>query len=121
MTIEECYRELDGNFAEVSLRLPTRSMVERFAGRFPEDTTFDDLCAQMQAGDREKAFRAAHTLKGVCANLSFTRLCRSATRLTEILRPQLEAIPAEADEALEEVKQDYARTLNAIRQFQTEK
>ena len=74
MTIEQCYQTLGGSFAEVSMRLPSVRLVEKFIGKFLDDGSFDALCAQMSAGSREDAFRAAHTLKGVCANLGFGRL-----------------------------------------------
>lgn len=93
MTIDQCYQALGGSFAEVSNRLPSVRLVEKFIGKFLDDGSFDALCAQMSAGSREDAFRAAHTLKGVCANLGFGRLLSSASRLTELLRPEASAIP----------------------------
>ena len=69
----------------------------------------------MQEGQREEAFRAAHTLKGVCANLGFDRLGTSAGQLTELLRPEGDSIPESAAPVLNEVKRDYELTVNAIR------
>ena len=117
MTMEECYQQLGGNYAEVSARLPSLRLVEKFVGKFREDKSFEMLCAAMKAGDREEAFRAAHTLKGVCANLSFTRLLDSASRLTEALRPAADAIPAGASALLEEVRRDYEETVRAIQSY----
>lgn len=117
MTMEECYQQLGGNYAEVSARLPSPRLVEKFMGKFREDKSFGMLCAAMKAGDREEAFRAAHTLKGVCANLSFTRLLDSASRLTEVLRPATDAIPAGALALLEEVRRDYEETVRAIQSY----
>ena len=75
------------------------------------------LCKAIQEGQREQAFQEAHTLKGVSGNLSFTRLLSSVTRLTEVLRPQNMTISEEAVLLLEEVKQDYELTINAIRMY----
>ena len=61
----------------------------------------------MSEENRERAFRAAHTLKGVCGNLSLDKLLDSASKLTELLRPETAAIPEGADVLFEEVKQDY--------------
>ena len=117
MTMEECYRKMGGNYAEVCARLSSPRLVERFAGRFLEDGSFETLCREMEAGRREEAFRAAHTLKGVCANLSFSRLLASVSRLTEELRPDTDTIPGTAAALLEEVRCDYRATAEAIREY----
>ena len=120
MTIEECYQELGGNYAEVCTRLPSPKLVQKFAGKFLEDQSYATLCGQMDANNRAEAFRAAHTLKGVCANLSFTRLFTSAAALTEALRPEGEGIPAETRPLLEDVHRYYRITVDAIRRYLAE-
>ena len=117
MTIEECYRQFGGDYNDVKKRLSSEGMIKKFITRFPEDGSFSDLKTAMKEGSRERAFRAAHTLKGVCANLSLSRLQLSASRLTELLRPEAEEIPAGADAVFEEARQDYELTVNAIRAF----
>lgn len=120
MTIQECYQELGGNYAEVSTRLPSAKLIERFTLRFLDDPSFGDLCKYMEEGNREEAFRAAHTLKGVCANLSFTRLQESADKLTELLRPNNAAIPEGAEALLEDVRGDYQTTVDAISRYRAQ-
>ena len=115
MTIQECYQQLGGNFAQVEQRLPSVSLVKRFITKFLDDSSFSELCQAMQEGQRDKAFRAAHTLKGVCANLGFDRLGASAGALTELLRPEGGDIPEEAAFLMDAVKHDYASTVSAIR------
>ncbi|MDO5144458.1 MAG: Hpt domain-containing protein [bacterium] len=117
MTIEECYQLLGGNFAEVMTRLPSVKLVEKFAVKFLGDDSYDTLVREMAAGNRQSAFRAAHTLKGVCANMSFTRLFQSASLLTEELRGDGTAIPDHALALLEDVKRDYDLTANTIRSY----
>ena len=117
MTIEECYQELGGNYAEVCTLLPSPKLVQKFAGKFLEDQSYATLCGQMDANNRAEAFRAAHTLKGVCANLSFTRLFTSASALPEALRLEGEVIPAEALSLREDVRRDYQTTVDAIRRY----
>ena len=85
MTVQECYQNLGGDYSQVEKRLPSVSLIKRFITKFLDDGSFSELCQAMQAGQREQAFRAAHTLKGVCANLSFDRLGASASQLTELL------------------------------------
>ena len=117
MTIQECYRNLGGNFERVERRLPSAGMVKRFLAKFPGDDSFDGLCRAMESGKREEAFRAALTLKGVCANLGLDRLLASAGQLTELLRPEGNAIPEGAEALLESVRQDYETTVRAIEAF----
>ena len=117
MTIQECYQKLGGDFAAVEARLPSVSLVVRFITKFLNDSSFSELCRAMQEGQREEAFRAAHTLKGVCANLGFDRLGASAGQLTELLRPESDGVPAGAGPVLDEVKRDYGLTVSAIRAY----
>ena len=117
MNIEEFYEKIGGNYAEVSMRLPNQRLIEKFVGKFLEDKSFETLCLQMECGNREQAFRAAHTLKGVCANLSFTSLYNSASLLTEELRAQTTSVSDKAFELLKSVRYDYEKTTDVIHKF----
>lgn len=118
MTIQECYQALGGNYDEVLERLRRESMVQKFLLKFPSDGSFALLCSSMETGDRQEAFRAAHTLKGVCQTLGFTRLYLSSSALTEALRA---GGGPEDPELLERVREDYGVTVAAIERFQREK
>lgn len=117
MTIQECYQSLGGNFAEVQQRLPSDRLIKRFITKFLDDGSYAELSQAMSSGQREPAFRAAHTLKGVCANLSFTRLLTSVSALTDLLRQESDAISESAAAALADVTRDYGRTVSAIRAY----
>ena len=56
-------------------RLGGEPMASRFIRRFASDGSYDALTAALRAGQGQEAFRAAHTLKGVAANLGLERLC----------------------------------------------
>ena len=96
MTIEECYKQLGGDFAKVKTRLPSVSLITKFITKFLDDSSFSELCRALEEGQREEDFRAAHTLKGVCANLGFDQLRNLSSALTELLRPEVSGIPEEA-------------------------
>ena len=117
MTIQECYQQLGGDFTNIETRLPSISLVTKFITKFLNDSSFSELCQALERGQREEAFRAAHTLKGVCANLCFDRLGASAGRLTELLRPEGSGIPEGAAPLLEEVRRDYGLTVDAIQAY----
>lgn len=86
MTIQECYKEMGADYEEVFHRLPRESMVRKFALMFLNDDSYPKLEQSLKEGNAQEAFRAAHTLKGVCQNLGFTNLYQPAYELTEVLR-----------------------------------
>lgn len=117
MTIQECYEQLGGSYAQITTRLPSTKLIDRFLSKFLDDGSYAQLCSSLAQEQREEAFRAAHTLKGVCANLSLDRLFHSASRLTELLRAETDFAPTEADRLLQEVTRDYEWTVRVIRAY----
>lgn len=117
MTIQECYQKLGGDYAQVEKRLPGIHLIRRFIAKFLDDGSYPELCRAMEQGQTEESFRAAHTLKGVSANLGFDRLTASSGELTELLRGRTDGIPTEAVPLLDMVRQDYELTADAIRVY----
>ncbi|MDR0998123.1 MAG: Hpt domain-containing protein [Treponema sp.] len=63
------------NFDEGLKRMMNNTkLYVRLLSKFKADTKLDELSAQIEAGDYEKAQIEAHTIKGVAANLSLTEL-----------------------------------------------
>ena len=114
MTLQECYAALGGDYDDALGRLRSEKLVNKFVLRFLDDKSYDLLCASMEAKDYEEAFRAAHTIKGVCSNLAFTVLGKSSSELSEALR---HGYTPGADALAEQVKEDYRRTAAAIRAY----
>ena len=117
MTVQECYKKMGGDFSDVVKRLMTESLVKRFVVKFLKDDSYQNLCEGMKAENREEAFRAAHTLKGVCQNLGLKRLSIPTEELTELLRGGAGEIPQGANLLLEKVTQAYQETIEAIQEF----
>lgn len=117
MTLKECYALLDGDFEEAMSRLPSEQFVQKFVLKFLEDKSFELLCSSMEKGDIKEAFRAAHTIKGMCLNLSFTALGKSDSELTEALRREDIEL---ARTLFAKVKDDYIHAADAIRTFKSE-
>lgn len=114
MTLTECYRALGGNYDDVIGRLKSERLVQKFVLKFTADGSYELLLRSIAEGNAEEAFRAAHTIKGMCQNLGFTALGESASALTEALRGGcLEGTGA----LLPAVTADYERTVAAIGEY----
>lgn len=114
MNLEQCYAEMGGNYAEVVSRLRTDERIAKFLRRVPSDANYQILCDAMQSGNVEEAFRAAHTIKGYCLNLSLSALLDSACAITEALRGKT-AIGSDIAPLFEKLKCDYEKTVEAIK------
>ena len=83
------------------------ALLERLLGKFLDDPQYPALRTALEAGDMERAVSAAHTLKGVCGNLSMTGLYGLFTRQVDALRagdlPLAQGIMAEIAPAYEQV------------------
>ena len=106
MDIKECYRKMGGNFDDVMQRLGNESFIQRFVIRFLDDPSFQMIKDGIEKKDAELAFRGAHTLKGVCSNLGFSKLCDLRGR-------ELEGYEA----VLAQVEKQYQITVEAIREL----
>ena len=112
MTIQECYSTMGAEYEEVLKRLYSEAMIRKFAVLFLKDDSFSNLEAALEKKDVKEAFRAAHTLKGVCQNLGFSNLYEPTYIITETLRAgQLEGTDAQ----FEQVAKQYKITCDAIR------
>lgn len=117
MSLQSCYRELEGDYNDVIGRLRTERLVQKFVFKFLDDPSFDLLCRSLEAKDYDEAFRASHTIKGVCQNLSFNKLFQSSNQLTEALRS---GWTPEAEGLFAQVTADYNQTVTAIKALQAE-
>lgn len=114
MTVRECYEYLGASYDDVLSRLGSEELVERFAIRFLSDQSFRQLRDALEKGDGEVAFRAAHTLKGVCMNLGFDNLYSVSAALTEKLRGhQIEG----SEELFKKVEKSYMDLVAILEQI----
>ena len=87
MTLQNFYDSIGESLDDVLNRLHKEERITKYLGLFLQDPSFNDLEKAFGEKDAEKAFRAAHTLKGVAANLGFQKLYEASSALTEDLRP----------------------------------
>lgn len=111
MTLKECYEILGGGYEDVLSRFMSERLVQKFVIKFLDDKSFDTLKSSLEIGNYEEAFRAAHTIKGICQNLGFEKLLHSSSSLTEALRNKQYNI---TDELFLKVQADYIDSVRAI-------
>ena len=105
MNLKELYACCGGDFDTVMDIWRSDERVARFLGRF------------LDAGNLPEAFRAVHTLKGVCLNLCLTRLSESSATVTDALRGGADhTTPA----MLARFDADYAQVIQSIRTYLAE-
>ena len=116
MTMRECYEAIGGNYEDVLGRLRSEALIRKFTLKFLEDQSYPQLKQALNDKNYEDAFRSAHTLKGVCQNLSFDRLCEVSHELTEHLRDRTGEQPG-IPEAMEKVTEVYEMTMEEIKKM----
>ena len=90
--------------------------IRKFLLKVLDDKSYELLENSVASKDMSEAFRAAHTLKGVCQNLSLTPLFQSASELAERLR-NAQDYSEDMEPLLEQVKKDYTHMIDCIRQL----
>ena len=114
MTMQECYKAIGGNYEAVLERLHSEALIQRFTLKFLEDQSYLQLKQALENKNYEDAFRSAHTLKGVCQNLSFDRLYEVSNELTELLRDRTGA-QLGISKAMEKVTEVYESMIEEIK------
>lgn len=115
MELKEFYAAINGDYEGVTSRLRSEKMVRKFVLKFLNDSSYDNLVKGLEEKNYEEAFRAAHTIKGICQNLGFTVLGDSSSRLTDALR---NGWSEGADVLVEQVAKDYRQTAEAVKKLE---
>ena len=111
--IRAAYERIGADFDDVASRFGSPALVERFAGMFVQDESFDELEKALAAHDAKTAFRAVHTLKGVALNLGLSNLAAPTIAVTEALRPcTLEGVDIES--LMAPLRKAYNETVAAL-------
>lgn len=115
MTLRECYEKVGEDYEEILGRLMSDQLIKKFARMFLDDKSFENLHSSLEQQKLEDAFRAAHTMKGTCQNLGFTRLYESACTVTEALRGGKNEV---TQQMMDQLDADYACTISAIKEIE---
>lgn len=111
MNLKQFYQGRDEDYPVILGRfMGNENLLAKFVRNFPDDPTYKLLCSAMEARDWEQVEMSAHTLKGVAANLSFTKLFQASADLVNTIRSKeldkVEGLFQEVKRAYEEVVQD---------------
>ncbi len=118
MNLKDCYTSFGGDFDEVLARLRREQIVQKFAYKFLDDKSFLQFETSMENKDYEEALRAVHTLKGICQNLSFSRLYESSSLVTNALK---ENDYNKAIGLMPQLSEDYYRIIHSVKKYKTSK
>jgi HPt (histidine-containing phosphotransfer) domain-containing protein len=77
------YIDFEGGLKRVGGNL---NLFKRLLNKYVADDYYGQLTAQLDAGDLEKATSAAHTIKGVAANLSLTKVNAASLAVEQALK-----------------------------------
>ena len=112
MTLKEFYDSIGSDFSAALMRMGnSERMLDKFVKKFPNDKTAGELFKSLDEKDYQLAFRMAHTLKGVCANLGLDNLQKASSVLTEALRND---VAENTPELAEIVKTEYEKVISAL-------
>jgi len=114
MNLRECYIGFGGDFDEVLGRLRREETIQKFVYKFLDDKSFHMFEVSMDNKKYTEALRAVHTLKGICQNLSFTRLYESSSLVTKALK---ENDSNKAIDMMPQLSKDYYQIINLIEEY----
>lgn len=118
MNLKECYISFGGDYDEVLGRLRREQTVQKFVYKFLDDKSFFQFEAAMKSRGYEEALRAVHTLKGICQNLSFSRLYESSSLVTNALK---ENDYDKAIEMMPQLSEDYHQIIHSVEEYKNSK
>lgn len=112
MTLEDFYKDINGDYADILSRLSEDEIILHFIKRFKSDGTYIQLMDAVEKADASAGFTYAHKLKGIAANLSFSELHEALSVLTRQLKGQ--QTPPANKESVERVSECYHRVMSEI-------
>ena len=118
MTLQELYLEIEGNYKDMIERFGTEERVSKFVLLFLKDNSYDMFLQAMEEKNVQDAFRAIHTLKGVCLNLGLQGMSQIVNDITELLR---EGNVEESADRISELKVIYEKHIMAIQNYGRER
>lgn len=115
MNIQEFYAAIGVDYREPLRRFAgSEKMLTKFLVKAAGDPTYDNLARFLAQPDYPEAFRAAHTLKGICLNLDLKPLLEASSELTELLREKSAPDLSRVEPAMEAVTAAYNQVISLL-------
>ena len=112
MELKQIYEQVQGDYESVTRRLLTEERIKKYLLKFMDSHMDVVIQEALEQKDFETAFREAHGLKGVCANLNLDKLAISAGALAEVLR---EGEPkGDITHLVQSMQSDYEMTIRVL-------
>lgn len=119
--MEESFKlKLKENGADVETTIKRfmgkEDIYEKFVRKFPQDQNYKMMGEHLRNRNYEEAYKCAHTLKGVSANLGFDPVYKAVSVLVEELRGKRdeEVDEARVEEEWQEVRRVYQQFIEII-------
>lgn len=93
----------------------------KFLTKFEKDESFADIEKYVAEKNAEEIFKAAHTLKGVAANLGLDQIAKNASDVVEIFRGKAQFDDADTDRLdgiMENLRSTYQTLIQIIHEQQ---
>lgn len=91
----------------------------KFLTKFEKDESFANIEKYVAEKNAEEIFKAAHTLKGVAANLGLDQIAQNASDIVEIFRGKSQFDEADTDR-LDSIMENLRSTYHTLIQIITE-
>ncbi len=115
MTIQELYEQTGGDYQGIKGRLMNDDLIKRFLLKFLDEKSYSEMLVAAKANDVQETISTSHKMKGVVANLSFTKLFDLLTELLAQLRQEGQT---EVNmELIEEITVEYEKVVALIREL----
>lgn len=110
-TFKEVFEEYGGDYTATMARfMNNETMYMKFLNMLFKDDNLDKLSEAIKNNDLNSAFEAAHTLKGVVANMGLTPMYDAVNTIVEPLRVRKEN--PEYPVMLEKIQNEYVRVID---------
>ena len=122
MTLQELYSSIGEDYEQALRVLRVEKLVDKHIRKLPKNGLIEALLAAGEGMDATQLFETAHAAKGNCGNLGLTKLCEATSEIAEEFRPgnPRKMTDEEVGNKLQEIAALYAKTADAIRQYEAE-
>ncbi len=86
MTVREFYNAINADYDAVISRMVNETLIMKYLRKFPSDPNFAQLQQAVKEENYDTAYRAVHTLKGLCLSLGFESMSTPVIALNDDLR-----------------------------------